>query len=222
MQHYSHHTLSYAALQRSNRCIKRCWMKKTHTDTRVRRAHAETNKVSVDLFFFFRVHAAQSLGQDSHGSPSSSGAPSIISPAVTLSCPVCVCACVLVCVHLCMHRCVGGGLSPITLFWWQSVKLTQPYDHLCGCTGTCGFLIHYSQTTADSMGRARTRWRWIEGAGTGLNLNIKHLSMLIHRRRPRKQMIIEILNLNLGFNLVALTPPTPTILLQKGSGAFRG
>lgn len=34
-------------------------------------------------------------------------------------------------------------------------------------------------------------------------------------------MIIEILNLNLGFNLVALTPPTPTIPLQKGSGAFR-
>lgn len=71
------------------------------------------------------------------------------------------------------------------------------------------------------MGRARTRWRWIERAGTDLNLNIKHLSMLIHRRRLRKQMIIEILNLNLGFNLVALTPPTPTILLQKGSGAFR-
>lgn len=89
-------------------------MKKTHTDTPVHRAHAETNKVSVDLFFFFRVHAAQSLGQDSHGSPSSSGAPSIISPAVTLSCPVCVCVSLCVPVRVSVGR--RGGLSPITLF----------------------------------------------------------------------------------------------------------
>lgn len=37
---------------------------------------------------------------------------------------------------VCMYVCWGiggGGVSPITVLWWQSVKLSQPYDR--GCEG---------------------------------------------------------------------------------------
>lgn len=116
---FSHHTLSYAALQRSNRCIKRCWAQKTHADTPVHRANAETNKASVDLFCFF-----------SQGACSSESWPGLTQVSIIIWSPVnhlprsdtfLSCVCVRACVSLCAPVRVsvcrgvgrGGGWVPL-------------------------------------------------------------------------------------------------------------
>lgn len=99
---------------------------------------------------------------------------------------------------VCMYVCWGiggGGVSPITVLWWQSVKLSQPYDR--GCEGLKKKTL-LSDNAGDSTGRTHHSLRWVKGRKKKNKIAIKYDDIFIYRVNYWK------LNMQEDFHLVIL------------------